>query len=53
MHDVNWHAELDATNVNEQAIVDPSSSIDRSTQTFDPLRLSMEMAVEWAHLGGD
>ena len=55
MHDVNWHAERisDATRLNEQAIVDPLSSIDRSTQTVDPLRLSIEMAIEWAHLGGD
>jgi hypothetical protein len=42
----------EAAGANQQT-VDQSSSTDGSNQTSDPLRLSIEMAVEWAHLGGD
>lgn len=44
---------LDASVLNEQRKADQSSSTDRSNQTSDLLRLNIEMAVEWAHLGGD
>jgi len=55
MHILNGSAErtIDATLWNEQDIVDPLSSPDSSDQTSDRLRRSIEMAVEWAHLGGD
>lgn len=55
MHILNGSAEptIDATFWNEQERVDPISSPDRSDQTSDRLRRSIEMAVEWAHLGGD
>jgi hypothetical protein len=55
MHNVNWCAQrpLDATSLNEQGIMEQVSSTDRSNETSNHVRLSIEMAVEWAHLGGD
>ena len=55
MHNVNWYAQrpLDAASLNEQGIMEQVSSTDREKETSDPARLRMEMAVEWAHLGGD
>jgi hypothetical protein len=55
MHTLNGSAERtnDATFWNEQERGDPLFSPDRSDQTSDHLRRSIEMAVEWAHLGGD
>jgi hypothetical protein len=55
MHKQNVPVErrLEATFLNEQATVKQLPSTDRSNPTSDPLRLSIEMAVEWAHLGGD
>ena len=55
MDNVNWYAQqpLDATSLNEQGIMEQVSSTDRSKEVSDHDRFSMEMAVEWAHLGGD
>lgn len=55
MHILNGSAErtIDATFWNEPERVDPLPSPDRPDQTSDRLRRSIEMAVEWAHLGGD
>ena len=55
MHNVNWYAQrpLDATSLTDQGIIEQVSSTDRSKDISDPFRLTMEMAVEWAHLGGD
>jgi hypothetical protein len=59
MHEVNCHFErpLDAASLaaslNEQGIVEGVSSIDSSKETCRHERLSVEIAVEWAHLGGD
>jgi hypothetical protein len=55
MHNVNRYAErpLDAGRLSEQGIVEPVSPTERSTETSDHVHLSVEMAVEWAHLGGD
>ena len=55
MHNVNWYAQrpLDASSLNEQEIMEQVSCTDRPKETSDPARLRMEMAVEWAHLGGD
>ena len=55
MDNVNWYAQqpLDATSLNEQGIMEQVSSTHRSKEVSDHDRLSMEMAVEWAHLGGD
>jgi hypothetical protein len=44
---------LDATILNEQRRVDRSPSTDESNPPSDQLPLNIEMAVEWAHLGGD
>jgi hypothetical protein len=38
---------------NEPAIMESGSFMETSTQTADRLRVNLEMAVEWAHLGGD
>ena len=55
MHNVNWHTQraLDVTALKEQGVLEQVSPTDRSKETSDHVRLSMEMAVEWAHLGGD
>lgn len=55
MHHVNNTAEriVDATFWCEPSIVDGGSSIEASTQTADRPRVTLEMAIEWAHLGGD
>lgn len=55
MHNVieNTERTLDAACFNEQGIVDHICSSDRSPQAADQLRLTVEMAIEWAHLGGD
>ena len=55
MREISWHAErpLDAALLNEQGKAEPAPSIDRSNQTSDHARLNIEMAIEWAHLGGD
>lgn len=55
MYNVIGHTErtLDAACVNEQGIVDHVSSSDRSPQAADQVGLTVEMAIEWAHLGGD
>jgi len=52
MHNANWYAQrpLDATSLNEQGITEQVSFTE---ETSDHVRFSMEMAVEWAHLGGD
>jgi hypothetical protein len=44
---------LDAASLNEQGIVDHVPSAESSSQASDDLRFHVEMAVEWAHLGGD
>jgi hypothetical protein len=38
---------------NEKGIVDRSSTTDTSKPTSDHVLLNVEMAIEWAHLGGD
>jgi hypothetical protein len=55
MHNVTWYAQrpLDASSLNEHGIVKQVSSTDGSKESSDHVRLRMEMAVEWAHLGGD
>ena len=55
MHNVNWYAQrpLDASSLNEQGIMEQVSSTERSKEVSEHDRFSMEMAVEWAHLGGD
>lgn len=55
MHTSNGPAEraVDAAFLNEQESVTVLASSDRSDHTSDHLRRSIEMAVEWAHLGGD
>lgn len=55
MHTSNGPAEraVDVIFLNEQEGVDPLCSSDRSDNASDHLRRSIEMAVEWAHLGGD
>jgi hypothetical protein len=55
MHKGNGHADrsFDAALLNEEGIVDQMTSTERSSQASDHLRLSLEIAVEWAHLGGD
>jgi hypothetical protein len=39
--------------LNEKSIVDRSSTNDTSKPTSDHVLLNVEMAIEWAHLGGD
>ena len=59
MHELNCHADrpLDAAtlaaSLHEEGIVERVSSTDRSKEMCLPERLSMEIAIEWAHLGGD
>ena len=59
MHEVNRQVErpLDAASLaaslKEQGIVEGVSSNDTSKEMCRLERLSMEIAVEWAHLGGD
>jgi hypothetical protein len=55
MQNANRYAErpLDSRYVSEQGIVEPVSSTQRPTETSDHVHLSVEMAIEWAHLGGD
>lgn len=54
MHTMTGSAEPTmAATLLQQDSVNPLSSPDRSDQTSDHLRRSIEMAVEWAHLGGD
>ena len=55
MHEVSWHAErpLDTAFLKEQGKVERTPSSDGSKQASDHAALSLEMAVEWAHLGGD
>ena len=43
---------LTATSLNEQGIREQVCSTDRSKESSNHVRLSMEMAVEGAHLGG-
>jgi len=52
MHNANWYAQrpLDAASLNERGIMEQVSFTE---ETSDHVRFSMEMAVEWAHLGGD
>ena len=37
----------------EKGFVDRSSTNDMSKPSADPVLLDVEMAIEWAHLGGD
>jgi hypothetical protein len=59
MHEVNCHAErpLDAASLaaslDEEGIVERMSSTDTTRETCRHERLSVEIAIEWAHLGGD
>ena len=56
MHNVvNWYVErpLDAASLNDQGIMEQVSSTERSKETSNHVRLSMEMAGGGAHLGGD
>ncbi len=55
MHNLNRHVErpLGAASSNEPKVVEQVCSTDRSKETSEQVRLSMEMAIEWAHLGGD
>jgi hypothetical protein len=58
MHEIHGRVErsLDAAALlasrNEQGIVEAVSSTDASKEIWRE-RLSVEIAVEWAHLGGD
>jgi hypothetical protein len=53
MHEIDYHVErpLDAASLNEQGIVERVSFADTTKERRE--RLSLEIAVEWAHLGGD
>ena len=59
MHELTCQADrpLDAATLAashpEEGIVERASSTDRSKEMCRPERLSMEIAIEWAHLGGD
>ena len=55
MQKINGSAErtLDASTLNQQRILDRSTPTEVSGGPPDPLRLNIEMAIEWAHLGGD
>jgi hypothetical protein len=44
---------LDAAKLNEQRTLDRSISTAGSKKAPDHVRLNIEMAIEWAHLGGD
>jgi hypothetical protein len=44
---------FEATVDDEQARTNQSLSTDRSNRPSEHSRPSIEMAVEWAHLGGD
>ena len=54
MHNAIWPMEhtLDAACLNEQEIMDHSYLSARTPQAADQV-LTIEMAIEWAHLGGD
>jgi hypothetical protein len=53
MHEVDYHVDrpLDAASLNEHGIVERVSFADTTKERRE--RLSLEIAVEWAHLGGD
>jgi hypothetical protein len=55
MHNINRYVERpsDAGCLYEQGIVEAVSPTERSTETSDQVHFTVEMAVEWAHLGGD
>jgi hypothetical protein len=55
MHEINCNVErpLDAAFLNEQEIVKRVSFADTPKEICRHERLSVEIAVEWAHLGGD
>lgn len=54
MHNVIWPMEhtFDAACFNEQDIMEYTGSSERTSQAADQV-LTIEMAIEWAHLGGD
>ena len=57
MHEIDYHVERPpdaaslAASLNEQGIVERVSFADTTKERRE--RLSLEIAVEWAHLGGD
>jgi hypothetical protein len=53
MHEIDYHVERprDAAFLNEQGTVERVSFGDTTKERCE--RLSLEIAVEWAHLGGD
>jgi hypothetical protein len=55
MRQLNGAAErtFDPGVLNEKGIADRSSTNDTSKSTSDHVLLNVEMAIEWAHLGGD
>ena len=55
MHRANGPAErtFDSAFSKEQVNVDRSSPTDTSKEPSDHSRLNLEVAIEWAHLGGD
>ena len=55
MQDTNTTVDrrFDAAFVGEQATLDRSSTGEPCRQASDSLRLNLEVAIEWAHLGGD